>query len=158
MPSNSPLSTLRDEKQLISTLLDLLKQEQQILVRADSDGLNTVTPLKSSLITQLAQLAGERHAALGAAGFVPREEGMETWLDASQDADASSLWQDVLALTREAKEMNRVNGMLISKHLAHNQTILNAMRQPAARGPDNAFYGPTGQATGPGPSRRYVVG
>jgi flagellar biosynthesis protein FlgN len=158
MQTASPLSTLRDEKQLITTLLDLLKQEQQILVRADSDGLTSVTPLKSSLVTQLGQLAGQRHAALGAAGFAAREEGMQAWLDASPDKAAASLWQDLLAITREAKEVNRVNGMLITKHLSHNQAIINAMRQPAARGGEQAFYGPTGQATSSGPSRRYVVG
>lgn len=158
MPNTSPLSTLRDEKQLITTLLDLLKQEQQLLVSADSDGLTTVTPLKSSLVAQMAQLAEQRHGALGAAGYAPREAGMETWLDACKDAAAASLWQDLLALTREAKEMNRVNGMLINKQMAHNQAVLNAMRQPAARSGENAFYGPTGQATASGPSRRYVVG
>lgn len=157
MSTASPLATLRDEQQLITTLLDLLKQEQQCLVRADSDSLTSLTPLKSSLVAQMNQLAGSRHAALGAAGFAAGETGMQPWLDQAHDAAGASLWQDLLALTREAKEINRVNGMLITKQLAHTQVMINAMRQPAA-GAENAFYGPKGHATGSGPSRRFVVG
>ena len=44
MASNSPLSTLREEHQLMTSLLEVMKQEQQFLVRADTDGLTEVTP------------------------------------------------------------------------------------------------------------------
>jgi flagellar biosynthesis protein FlgN len=157
MASNSPLSTLREEHQLMTSLLEVMKQEQAFLVRADTDGLTEVTPRKSSLITQMAELASARHQALGAAGFAPREAGMEAWLDSISDNEAAALWQSLLAVTAEAKEMNRVNGMLINKQLAHNQNIIHAMRQPSSGG-DAAMYGPKGQATGSGPSRRFVVG
>lgn len=157
MATASPISTLRDEQSLIATLLKLMKQEQQCLVSADTDGLTAITPQKSQLITQMGQLATQRHQALGAAGFAARETGMEAWLASSNDSSASTLWQELLSLTREAKELNRVNGMLINKQMTHNQTVLNAMRTPA-QGGDSGFYGPTGQTTGSGPSRRYVVG
>ena len=157
MASNSPISTLREEQQLMTSLLEVMKQEQQFLVRADTDGLTEVTPRKSSLITQMAVLAGARHQALGAAGFAPREAGMEAWLDSINDSAAAAQWQALLAATVEAKEMNRVNGMLINKQLSHNQNIIHAMRQPA-NGSDAGMYGPKGQATVSGPSRRFVVG
>jgi flagellar biosynthesis protein FlgN len=157
MASNSPLSTLREEHELMTSLLEVMKQEQGFLVRADTDGLTEVTPRKSSLITQMAALAAARHAALGAAGFAPREAGMEAWLDSINDSAAAAQWQALLAATVEAKEMNRVNGMLINKQLSHNQNIIHAMRQPAS-GSDAGMYGPKGQATVSGPSRRFVVG
>jgi flagella synthesis protein FlgN len=157
MASTSPLTTLRTEHELMTSLLEVMKQEQGFLVSADTDGLNQVTPLKSSLITQMATLATQRHAALGAAGFAAREAGMEAWLDSCKDADAAALWQSLLALTADAKEVNRVNGMLITRQLAHNQNIINAMRTPASGG-EHPTYGPTGQAVPTGPSRRYVVG
>ena len=75
----SPITTLRDEQQLITSLVDLMKQEQQFLVSADSDGLNTITPQKSALVQQAAALAGQRHQALGAAGFPAQEAGMEAF-------------------------------------------------------------------------------
>ena len=157
MASNSPLSTLREEHQLMTSLLEVMKQEQDFLVRADKYGLTEVTPRKSSMITQMAALADARHQALGAAGFAPREAGMEAWLDSINDSAAAAQWQALLAATVEAKEMNRVNGMLINKQLSHNQNIIHAMRQPASGG-DAGMYGPKGQTTVSGPSRRFVVG
>jgi len=153
----SPIDTLRQELALITALLDLMKQEQQMLVSADTDGLAALTPQKSQLISQMAMLAKQRHQSLGAAGFAAKEAGMEAWLDGCKDSTASPLWQALLERTREAKEQNRINGMLINKQLAHNQNMINAMRQPASAA-DTGFYGPTGQAAPSGPSRRFVVG
>jgi flagella synthesis protein FlgN len=157
MATASPISTLRDEQTLIATLLKLMKQEQQCLVNADTDGLTAITPQKSQLINQMSQLSSLRLQALGAAGFAAREAGMDAWLAGSPDPAAATLWQELLVLTREAKELNRVNGMLINKQMNYNQNLINAMRTPA-QGADNSFYGPSGQPTAGGPSRRYVIG
>jgi flagella synthesis protein FlgN len=96
---------------------------------------------------------------LGAAGFTGQDAGMEPWL-ASAGADAAegaSVWQDLLDKTRAAKELNRVNGMLITKQLSHNQVLINAMRTPTAAA-DAGVYNPSGQTSFGGPSRRYVLG
>ena len=153
----SPITTLRDEQQLITTLVDLMKQEQQFLVSADSGGLNTITPQKSALVQQMASLASQRHRALGAAGFPAREAGMEDWLAHCDDAGARKAWLELLEHTREAKELNRVNGMLINKQMANTQVVLNAMRTPAGAS-DTGVYGPGGQTSVGGPSRRFVIG
>lgn len=157
MPNPSPSSTLREEQTLIISLTALMKHEQQLLIGADTDGLTALTPQKSQLIGRMAALAAQRHQALGAAGFAAGEAGMENWLDGCGEAGVKDEWQDLLNLTRAAKELNRVNGMLINKQMAHNQTILNAMRTPAA-GADPGFYGPSGQATSGAASRRFVLG
>jgi flagellar biosynthesis/type III secretory pathway chaperone len=68
----------------------------------------------------------------------------------------SAHWNGLLALTREAKELNRVNGMLVNKQLAHTQGMLNTLR-PAGHGAAGV-YGPGGQAMPSGPSKRYLVG
>lgn len=151
----SPLTALRQEHQLLPALLDLLQQEQAQLVGADTDGLAALTPRKAALVQQLAHLAAERHRALGAAGHTPEESGMAEWVAGAPAAQA--LWDEVLAGTRSAKELNRVNGMLIAKHMAHTQTLLHAMRAPATGG-EAGIYGPSGQPSAGGPSRRYVVG
>jgi flagella synthesis protein FlgN len=130
----SPITTLRDEQQLITSLVDLMKQEQQFLVSADSDGLNTITPQKSALVQQAAALASQR-----------------------QDDNARALWLALLERTREAKELNRVNGMLITKQMTNTQVVLNAMRTPTGAA-DTGVYGPGGQTSSGGPSRRFVVG
>jgi flagella synthesis protein FlgN len=152
-----PTTTLRDELQLINSVLELMKQEQQFLVAADGDGLAAITPQKSALVQQMAGLAARRHQALGAAGVAASEAGMEDWLAGSNSEAARSLWLELLERTREAKEINRVNGMLINKQMMNTQVVLNAMRTPAGNA-DSTVYGPSGQTIAGGPSRRYVVG
>lgn len=157
MSTASPHATLQDELKLINCLIDLMTQERACLVAANSDGLNALTPRKSQLIEQLAQQAGQRHQRLGAAGFAAAETGMDAWLAGAGDRAAYTTWQELLRKTREAKELNRVNGMLINKQLTHNQTLINAMRAPAGAA-DTGFYGPSGQAAPGHTTRRLVVG
>lgn len=156
MPA-SPISTVSQEQQHVSSLIALMKQEQQLLVAADADGLAELTPRKNTLLQALAALSAQRHAALLAAGCEGAEAGMEPWLAMSGNAEARAQWEALLALAREAKELNRVNGMLINKQLAHNQGVLNALRMPAGA-EAGGVYGASGQALGSGPSKRYVIG
>ncbi len=152
----SPGATLREEQQLIGSMVELMKTEQQLLVSADADGLTTLTPAKLQLAQQAAELSRRRHKALGAAGFPAAEAGMEPWLAAGGNADTRRLWDELLDLARQAKELNRVNGMLVNKQMAHTTNMLNTLRGPAAGAA--GVYGRSGQAVAAGPSRRYVVG
>ncbi|MGZ5201919.1 MAG: flagella synthesis protein FlgN [Telluria sp.] len=154
---NSPASTLASERQLLATLTELLKEEQRVLVAADADSVAQITPRKTQLVQQLAAQAAVRHRALGAAGFEAAEAGMEPWLAAQGATDVRVEWEQLLDATREAKELNRVNGMLINKQLAYNQQKLGEL---GANGPDGgaAVYGPGGLTIGSGPSKRFVVG
>jgi flagella synthesis protein FlgN len=157
MATASPITTLRDEQTLLDSLVELMKQEQQCLISADTDGLAALTPQKSQAVEQMALLAKQRHQALGGAGFAASEAGMQAWLDSCNDPAASTQWHEMLSASRAAKDLNRVNGMLINKQMANNQTVINAMRTPAAGG-EAGFYGPSGHTTPAGPSRRFVVG
>lgn len=157
MATSSPFTTLREELALIVSLLELMKQEQALLISANAEGLDALTPQKAAAITRMAALASQRHQHLGAAGFAAQESGMDAWLASSKDATAASVWQQLLETTREAKELNRLNGMLINRQLTHTHATLNAMRGPGAEA-DAGVYGPSGQAAPTGPSRRFVVG
>jgi flagella synthesis protein FlgN len=152
----NPLATLHDEQATIGSLIDLMQQEQHFLVSADSDGLDQLTPQKAALVQQAASLAIRRHQALGSAGFAASENGMTAWL-AEAGAEARAQWTALLNRTRAAKELNRVNGLLINKQLNHAQQALQAMRTPA-NGAEPGLYGPGGQATTGGASRRFVIG
>lgn len=150
-----PSTTLLAEHELMSSLHELMQQEQRSLVAADIESLSGLTARKSALVAQLAACARQRHGALAAAGFPAREEGMEAWLAGDSDSATAAQWAALLALTRAAKERNRLNGMLINKHLVHTQGALGSMRPAAQSG---NFYGPSGQTTGAALSRRLVVG
>ncbi|MES2743761.1 MAG: flagellar protein FlgN [Pseudomonadota bacterium] len=151
----SPLTSLSEEHQLMGQLLEVIEREQRHLVAAEIEALNQVTAEKSQLVGRLALLAGERHSALGAAACTPDERGMESWLASQRDDVALTLWGALLERTRLAKELNRVNGMLVNRHLAHTQGALNAMH-PQPQGGN--FYGPSGQTTSGAASRRVVIG
>jgi flagella synthesis protein FlgN len=153
----SPATTLTSERQLIASLTGLLQEEQRLLVAADADTLAQLTPQKAQLVQQLAAQAAARHQALGAAGFEQSENGMAPWLQAHGSSDARAGWEQLLDATREAKELNRINGMLLNKHMAHNQELLSALRSTAS-GVDTTVYGPGGQTVGGGASKRFVLG
>ncbi|MEJ7806750.1 MAG: flagellar protein FlgN [Telluria sp.] len=150
-------TTLQDELKLINCMIDLMKQEQQFLVAANTDGLGTLTPLKTQLVEQMATLAARRHASLEKDGCEASEVGMNAWVQRINDPVISTSWQHVLEKMRDARELNRINGMLINKQMTHNQMLIQAMRTPADAA-DTGFYGPSGQATAVSSKRRLVVG
>ncbi|MEO5935369.1 MAG: flagellar protein FlgN, partial [Duganella sp.] len=115
MSTVTPLNNLREEARIMAALLELLKQEQLLLVAAEIDGLQAVTSKKTALIAQMTLLSAQRHRALGKAGYPAEEAGMEAWIAASADERIAQAWKMLLEHTREAKELNRVNGMLINK-------------------------------------------
>jgi flagella synthesis protein FlgN len=155
MSATSPITTLREEQQVMQDLRSLLEQEQHYLMKAVIEKLEDVAAQKSKLVTRMAQLSSQRHSALAAAGFPAQEEGMEAWLAVAEEPEAARLWSGILALTREAKEFNRLNGMLINKQMAYTQGALNALRPPPQSG---QIYGPSGQTSNSNSSRRFVVG
>jgi flagella synthesis protein FlgN len=154
-PIFSPMDSLREEHKAIASLLDLMKQEQVKLIAADINGLQELTESKTKVISQIAAMAQQRHRALAIAGFAPKEEGMKDWLASINQTNVGEAWTQLLALTQSAKELNRVNGMLINKHLAHNKNAMNAMQAPTEA---SNFYGPNGHSTNQATRRRLVIG
>lgn len=151
-----PGATLADEQQAANSLLQLLRQEQAALVDADVERLSNLTGEKARLAAQMSQLAKQRHALLGAAGFDASEAGMQDWLNSARASAADGkAWSALLALVQEANELNRVNGLLIGQHIARNQAALNILQGNAENG---GMYGPNGQAANKVGSRRLVVG
>lgn len=155
MTTVTPLDNLREEAHIMTTLLDLLKQEQGMLVSAEIDGLQEVTTRKTALVTQMTLLSAQRHRALGKAGFPAEEAGMDAWIAASGDAGIADAWKVLLDVTREAKELNRVNGMLINKQISHTQGALQALQPRSA---SSQTYSATGMSSTITRSRGFLAG
>ena len=155
MTTVTPLDNLREEAHIMTTLLDLLKQEQQLLVSAEIEGLDAVTHKKNALVHQMTVLSAQRHHALGKAGFPAEEAGMEAWIAASGEADLADAWHALLDTTRQAKEVNRVNGMLINKQISNTQGALQALQPQAASG---QTYSATGMSNPIPRSRGFLAG
>lgn len=152
----SPASALDREHQATNSLLELLKQEQAALVDGDVERLNGLTEEKAKIVSQMSQLARQRHGLLGAAGFEATEKGMQAWLGSEHATAADNkAWSELLETVRDANELNRVNGLLIGQHMARNQAALNILQGNAENG---GMYGPNGQSATKIGSRRLVVG
>lgn len=153
--SFNPMESLRAEHQAIADLLDLMKQEQACLIDANVEGIKQLTEQKTKLVQVAAELAKQRHAALEKAGFNGTEASMPAWLASIQQQDIAQAWQELLNITRNAKEINRLNGILINKQLANTQNALQTLHTPTH---GTNFYGPSGHSTTPSNTRRLVVG
>lgn len=153
---NSLAQSLGEEIRAATDLLDLLKQEQSFLINASVDELAKLAEEKSKIVVRMSELAQSRHRALSSAGFEANEAGMQKWIDGSAGEDAAGkTWKDLLDLAREAKELNRVNGLLIGQHMGRNQAALNILHGAPQGG---AMYGPNGQSATQPSKRKLVVG
>lgn len=136
-----PHHALATECSAAQGLLAVLRQEQACLIALDLEAFALLLPDKAELINKLSVLAANRHRLLTAAGFVASEAGMQQWV--AQTGNGQSDWQQLLDIVRDAQEVNRVNGLLLSQQLVRNQTRLQALGvQPQSP----ALYGPDGQA------------
>ena len=163
-PLVTPADTLPQEQQAAKVLIDCLQQEQALLIAADIEGLSLLTEKKAAVVSLMSELATTRHRALSAVGHHASETGMQSWLAgrdtkypaaARSNRDVLNAWSNLLASAKQAKEINRVNGILINTHVARNQTALNIFQLQTT---DANLYGPNGQATSPGKGRGLVVG
>jgi len=143
-----------EELRAAQSLVDLLRQEQSCLIGADVEALGKLTEEKTKIVVRMTELAQRRYQELAGAGFEASDAGMEQWASSAQPTAVQS-WKDLLDLARQAKELNRVNGMLIGQHMARNQAALNIL-QGAPQGGN--MYGPNGQSANQTSSRKLVVG
>jgi flagella synthesis protein FlgN len=141
---NNPANSLQEETRTARSLLELLKKEQEQLIAADIDAISALTEEKSKLVAQLSELATRRYNALASAGYDAQESGMQAWLKNQPNPGISQSWKELIGFAQAAKEANRVNGLLIGKHLTRNQQALNVLKGGAQ---GQTFYGPNGQSS-----------
>lgn len=135
---------LFEEAAQLRAFLALLEQEQQALVAGDVDRLMPLAEEKTRVFSLLAGLGEARNQALATASLPPDRPGVQAWLDRHPDLSGSrKAWQEILKLTVKARELNQVNGKLISTRLANNQQALTTLLSAANQA---ALYGPDGQA------------
>ncbi len=141
-PLPSPLTGLPDEAAAMRALLAVLEREQACLAEGNADGCAALLDEKAAQVAALSALAAHRHRQLAALGFAADERGMTTWLRASA-ADGAADWNALMAITRDAHDLNRVNGLLLAQLATRNRQALDALGMRAA-GP--GLYSAGGQA------------
>lgn len=130
--------------QLVNDLLALLAREQTNLVMMNMDAIEAMLSEKSELLQKISVTANKRYNALAANHFEANEAGMLSWLNQQSKPLLSKAWAEFQKTLIQAKEMNRLNGVLINKHFNRNQQILSQLQGGGANA--GSVYGPDGQA------------
>jgi flagella synthesis protein FlgN len=137
-----PGDSLAGEFAGLTRLHELLETEKASLVTGTIDDLPDLTRAKASVIAEITVLADARHRCLVANGLEASEIAMQSWIDDSAEEAEKQRWSDLLALARQVKEQNRLNGMLINRRMQSGQQIISLFE-----GKSSSFYGPDGQSS-----------
>lgn len=140
--SSKPVS-LEQDARFLGELLALMSREQAHLLKADVDAIEAVIEEKSLLLQRLNLAARARYDALSVNGFEASEAGMDAWVQQQAKPSISQAWAKFQKALNEAKEMNRLNGVLIAKHFNRNQELLNHLQGNSSK---DSVYGRDGQA------------
>jgi flagella synthesis protein FlgN len=145
---NTLLICIQNESDAMANLVDVLKLEQTALTQAPSlalmEEINTITQKKNQLIANISQLGQLRKRELTRLGFRQSESTMPDWL---QDQAQKECWAKLIKHTKKAKEVNRVNGLLITKHLLRNQSTLQVLYKHHRTNTVPSLYGSDGQSS-----------
>lgn len=135
MQAKTPRSEINFEQDamLVNQLLTDLQKEQSALVVSDVDAIEQLIDKRLVLLQQLSVAAKNRYDALAALGYEPNEKGMAQWLHAQAQPILNRTWDNFQKALVQAKELNRLNGVLINKHFNRNQQILNHLQGESVR-------------------------
>ena len=134
--------TFQPESKLMQTLIAVLEREQKILVSNDITAIEMLMDEKSQLLQKINAATQVRYRALKAEGFISSEVGMETFIQSENKPQDKNAWINFQRSLGLAKELNRVNGVLISRHFTRNRETLHELQgSQSAR----MIYGANGQ-------------
>jgi flagellar biosynthesis protein FlgN len=153
-PTPNLAITFEQDAKLVSNLLEVLTREQSSLVMADIDAIEITMDEKSVLLQNISTAANKRYTALAKNGFESNESGMISWLKGQASPVLSESWAQFQKSIAQAKEMNRLNGLLINRHFNRNQQLLNHLQGNSANG---SVYGKNGQAKSQSSARSSLV-
>lgn len=130
------------EYRALQGFVTLLRREQALLEAGTTDSLAALAEEKLKAATELADFSATRDSKLIHSGLQPGRAGMDAWTTTPAGAGYRQQWQQLLALTAEARGLNDTNGQLINIRMQNNQQALSILMAAA----DQAVtYGPDGQ-------------
>ncbi len=145
MKAPTSIKTISFEKdaKLAIELLAAIRKEQSALIRADIDAIEALLDEKSEVLQRMNLVVLNRYEALAANGFEPNEIGMSDWLKKQAKPALNEAWTGLRKTLIQAKELNRLNGILIAKQFNLNQQLLDHLQGNSSAG---AVYSRNGQA------------
>lgn len=115
-------------------LKSLLKRQRELMQSRDNQGLHHHNEHQSHLCHNLMIKAGERRKMLKSLGFEATASGVRCLIERLPEPSSeqvSMLWNNLVSLVKESKQMNEANGkLLVAQQEVINQ-ILQRDEQPA---------------------------
>ena len=135
---------LEQDIRQLSTMANLLSQEQQLLSTSDLQQLQSVTEQKNALLEQIRERAKLKIHALVAMGFRPDSGNPSRFIVALGLTELHQLWQHAEQHLKQCQQLNQNNGRV----MAHMQKRL-ARLSDIVRGASSQqkLYGAGGQHT-----------
>lgn len=140
-------ASIEKEIDIARQLHSVLQEEQSHLLASSIDALEVLIAKKADLIAQLSQYSRDRHECMKNEGYETSMAGMDKWLEnaagnANEKNQLKANWNELVSLSQAAKELNRLNGQLISSHMARNQQALAILHGNSQQ--NTGMYGPDG--------------
>jgi flagella synthesis protein FlgN len=142
-PISKQAVSFEQDAKLAKELLATIRSEQAALVRADIDAIEAILDEKSAVLQRMNMVVLSRYEALAANGFEANEVGMNEWLKKQAKPALNEAWTLLKKTLIQAKELNRLNGILINKQFNLNQQRLNHLQGNSEA---SEVYGRNGQA------------
>ncbi|MHB0775291.1 flagella synthesis protein FlgN [Halomonas sp. WWR20] len=132
---------LRRQKAALESFVALLDEEHLQLAQGQIDGeaLSRLAADKQRIAAEMEEYEQARLAAQRASGH---GEGLRGAERAAQESQCLDDWGDMRTLAEQARQKNRMNGLMINMRLEHNQKAINFLSEAAG----STLYGPTGQS------------
>ncbi len=137
------VTAINSEKNIVSSFVEVLKKEENILMSGQIDDLDLLVSQKSQLVEQLEVFEKHRAQYLLSLGYTPNKDGMQSWLSKQEDIELQTNWDELIGLAEIAKQINEVNGQIISTQQRYNQRAYLSLQSASG---NISLYGPKGQA------------
>lgn len=137
---------LQQQIQGAEQLQQILKSENDALVKRDFDVIQQLSQKKSEQSTRLEHLGQQQRQLLQMAGYAYSHEGINSFINSLASNLATELrkkQRQLQTLLEECQKLNMVNGNIIAANKHSAETALAILRGQFA---DNLMYGASGQA------------
>jgi len=142
---------LTEQKSVLADMLELSKQERQVIIASDAEKLEEVVRLQFKELSKLGRIERSRlalHKAMAAELGLPEGELTVSAIAERAQPDERevivALQEELTDVIGQHSVLNKENRELIKSHLEFSETMLDFMIEPDD--PLNNFYGGDGRA------------
>lgn len=149
--TNQLKTLLRQDIVDLESLKNLLEQEKNTLTTRNTDLINTLSNNKSLTVQQLESRAKLKATLIAKSGLGIKPGKVEEQLHCLDDSELVTLWQASREKMQQCKNINLVNGNIISRSLQRTNKLMMIIR---GQNKSQNLYGQQGKEQSYGASHR----